>query len=1138
MELKDLQQLYKKHPHVKTLAKVLSDSTIQTIHLEGLLASAAPLVFSGVDGEFSLFYVLNDQEQAGYFYHDLMQILGEEAVLFFPSSYRRAIKYGQRDAANEILRTEVLTQLQNKRQSVGNKDSRMLHVVTCPEALAERVVSQGEFASKTLRLQVGQQVTSTKVLEELAGYGFTHVDYVYEPGQFAMRGSILDVFSFSSEYPFRVDFFGDEIDSIRSFEVESQLSRSQLQEISIVPELVGGEGEGICVLEFLPENTMLVFSDFVWVRERIDAIHRETFTHQAIMAQESESTDVPLVMPSLIDGSLFVERALSFKRIELGNRFTGEPQVTLTYDLTAQPIFHKNFDLVCSTLSDYLSRGYQLYILADSMKQCTRLQAIFEERADKEGECAQIPFTPVEHTLHEGFADNVLKCCFFTDHQIFDRFHKYNLRSERARGGKVALTLKELRQFAPGDYVVHIDHGVGRFGGLVRIPNGNTTQEVIKLLYQNDDVVFVSIHALHKVAKYKGKEGEPPRLNKLGTGAWERIKEKTKTKIKDIARDLIRLYAQRREEKGFAYSPDSFMQHELEASFLYEDTPDQLKATQDVKSDMERQRPMDRLVCGDVGFGKTEVAVRAAFKAVADNKQVAVLVPTTVLAYQHFQTFKERLKNFPCRVDYLSRARKPSDVRRILKELKEGEVNILVGTHRLVGKDVQFNDLGLLIIDEEQKFGVSVKEKLRQMKVNVDTLTLTATPIPRTLQFSLMGARDLSVIQTPPPNRYPIQTEVHTFNDAVFVDAINFEMSRGGQVFIVSNRIQSLGDLANMIHRHIPDARICIGHGQMEPEKLEQIILDFVNFDYDVLIATTIIESGIDIPNVNTIIINQAHNYGLSDLHQLRGRVGRGNRKAFCYLIAPPLTSLTPEARRRLQAIENFSDLGSGIHIAMQDLDIRGAGNMLGAEQSGFIADLGYETYQKILTEAVTELKNDEFAELYAVEDNQVKAGEEVISGEDFVAECNIESDLELLFPADYIPSSSERMLLYRELDGLELDKDVQEYKLRLEDRFGKVPPEGEELMRIVPLRRLGKRLGAEKIVLKTGRMVFYFVSNPDSPYYQSQAFGRILDYMATHPRNCNLREQNGKRSMIMKGVESVEMAVGILQEIVSMPVS
>ena len=686
--------------------------------------------------------------------------------------------------------------------------------------------------------------------------------------------------------------------------------------------------------------------------------------------------------------------------------------------------------------------------------------------------------------------------------------------------------------FEPGDYVVHIDHGIGRFAGLVRIPNGDTTQEVIKLVYQNEDVVFVSIHSLHKISKYKGKDGEPPRISKLGTGAWDKMKERTKSKLKDIARDLIKLYSKRKQEKGFSYSPDSFLQHELEASFLYEDTPDQLKATQDVKRDMESDRPMDRLVCGEVGFGKTEVAIRAAFKAVADNKQVAVLVPTTVLAYQHYQTFKKRLQGLPCKVDYLSRARTARDTSRILRELAEGEVNILIGTHKIIGKTVKFKDLGLLIIDEEQKFGVGVKEKLRQLKVNVDTLTMTATPIPRTLQFSLIGARDLSVIQTPPPNRYPIQTEVHTFNEEVITEAINFEMSRNGQVYFVNNRIQNLVELKAMIQRNIPDCRVCIGHGQMQPEELEKVIFDFMNYDYDVLLATTIIESGIDIPNANTIIINQAQNFGLSDLHLMRGRVGRGNRKAFCYLLAPPLASLTPEAKRRLQAIENFSDLGSGIHIAMQDLDIRGAGNMLGAEQSGFIADLGYETYQKILNEAVSELKNEEFADLYAEE---VKADGSKISGEEFVDECTVESDLELLFPNEYIPSSSERMLLYRELDGLELDKDVEAFRARLLDRFGKLPPETEELLYIVPLRRMAKRLGVEKAVLKQGRMVLFFVSNLESPYYQSEAFGKIIDYMARYPRNCNLREQNGRRSMVVKDVACVETAVKILQEIVGM---
>ena len=710
---------------------------------------------------------------------------------------------------------------------------------------------------------------------------------------------------------------------------------------------------------------------------------------------------------------------------------------------------------------------------------------------------------------------------------MFDRFHKYNLKSDKARSGKVALSLKELNQFTPGDYVVHTDHGIGRFSGLVRIPNGDTTQEVLKLVFQNEDVVFVSIHSLHKVSKYKGKEGEAPRLNKLGTGAWEKLKERTKSKIKDIARDLIKLYSQRRQEKGFSYSPDSFLQRELEASFIYEDTPDQSKATIDVKADMESDRPMDRLVCGDVGFGKTEVAIRAAFKAVADNKQVAVLVPTTVLAYQHFQTFRERLKGLPCRVEYLSRARTAAQTKAVLKGLKDGDVGILIGTHRILGKDVQFKDLGLLIVDEEQKFGVSVKEKLRQLKVNVDTLTMTATPIPRTLQFSLMGARDLSVISTPPPNRYPIQTEVHTFNEEVITDAINFEMSRNGQVFFVNNRIANLPELKAMIERHIPDCRVAIGHGQMEPAELEKIIFDFVNYDYDVLLATTIIESGIDIPNANTIIINQAQNFGLSDLHQMRGRVGRSNKKAFCYLLAPPLSSLTAEGRRRLQAIENFSDLGSGIHIAMQDLDIRGAGNMLGAEQSGFIADLGYETYQKILEEAVDELKAEEFADLYSnATENRPDTGSE------YVRETYIESDLELMFPPTYIPNDSERVSLYRELDKMEEERDILAFTERLKDRFGKVPKEGKELIRVVRLRRMAKTLGMEKVILKKGQMSIFLVTNPESPYYESEAFDKLLGFIQKHPRECTLREQNGKRSIVIKNVPTVEVACNYLDEI------
>ena len=1121
MTISELQNLYGEHPNMKGLASVLGNDSIKTIYLGGGHGSCLSLFFSAYIRKHPSVYVfiLNDNEEAGYFYHDMVQANGDDDILFFPSSYRRAIKYGQKDAANEILRTEVLSRLEKKEG---------VTVVTYPEALAEKVVSKKLLNDKTVSLKVGQNIETETISAQLVGLGFEHVDYVYEPGQFATRGSILDVFSFASEYPYRVDFFGDEIDSIRTFEVETQLSKDKKTSVNIVPELAGVTADTVTFLDFLPSDTVLCVKDLLWVREKIQSVHDDAVAPQAIAASEDNGAELPDIQKTIITGTDFTSKALCFRRIDFGAKPIGTPQSKLDFETSVQPIFHKNFDMVSSSLTDFLQRGYKIYICSDSSKQTDRLKDIFKERNDNIG------FEPVDRTLHEGFVDHTLRMCIFTDHQIFDRFHKYNLRSDKARSGKVALSLKELNQFEPGDYVVHIDHGIGRFAGLVRVPNGNSTQEVIKLVYQNDDVVFVSIHSLHKISKYKGKEGEPPRISKLGTGAWEKIKERTKTKIKDIARDLIKLYSQRKQEKGFKYSPDSFMQHELEASFLYEDTPDQSKATQEVKADMESDRPMDRLVCGDVGFGKTEVAVRAAFKAVADNKQVAVLVPTTVLAYQHFQTFRKRLEGFPCKVEYLSRARSAKDTTRILKELADGEVNILIGTHKIIGKSVKFKDLGLLIIDEEQKFGVSVKEKLRQIKVNVDTLTMTATPIPRTLQFSLMGARDLSVIQTPPPNRYPIQTEVHTFNEEIITEAINFEMSRNGQVFFVNNRIQNLAELKAMIERNIPDCRVCIGHGQMQPEELEKIIFGFVNYDYDVLLATTIIESGIDIPNANTIIINQAQNFGLSDLHQMRGRVGRSNKKAFCYLLAPPLSSLTPEARRRLQAIENFSDLGSGIHIAMQDLDIRGAGNMLGAEQSGFIADLGYETYQKILAEAVTELKNDEFADLYA---DEIKAGDEVISGEGFVDECTVESDLELLFPNEYIPSSSERMLLYRELDKLELDKDVDDFKARLIDRFGAIPPEGEELIRIVPLRRIAKRLGIEKIFLKSGRMTLFFVSNPDSPYYQSEAFGKIIGYMSRYPRACNLREQNGKRSMVIKDIKDVQSAVRELQEITSIQV-
>ena len=936
--------------------------------------------------------------------------------------------------------------------------------------------------------------------------------------------------------PFRIDFFGDDFDSIRTFEVQTQLSKERKTEVTVVPDVEEGASALVPFTECLPAETVLVVRDLCFTRDAINKIYDEGFSRQALQEQEAtsemEAAEIHERLSRefmLTKGDDVVRELAKLQRIEIGSKPTGTPQATLHFNITAQPLFHKNFELVRSSMRNLKAAGNRLFVLADSLKQTDRLQNILTEMAGREEGNEVKDFTAVERTIHEGFTDDDLKISCFTDHQIFDRFHKYNLRSDHARDAKMALTLKELMQFEPGDYVVHIDHGVGRFAGLVRVAGADgSMQEMIKLTYQNDDVVFVSIHSLHKVSKYKGKEGEPPHLSRLGTGAWDKLKERTKKKIKDIARDLIKLYSRRREEKGFAFSHDSFMQHELEAGFAYEDTPDQLRVTQEVKADMEGSRPMDRLVCGDVGFGKTEIAVRAAMKAAADNKQVAVLVPTTVLALQHYNTFASRLKDFPVRVDYLSRARTTQQTKAILKDLEEGKINIIIGTHKLIGKTVKWHDLGLLIIDEEQKFGVSVKEKLRQLKVNIDTLTMSATPIPRTLQFSLMGARDFSVMQTPPPNRRPIQTEVHTFSHEIIADAVNFEMSRNGQVYIVTNRISALPNLAHLVTKYVPDARVAVGHGQMPPAELEKIILGFVNYDYDVLISTTIVENGIDVPNANTIIVDAAHHFGLSDLHQMRGRVGRSNRKAFCYLLAPPLALLRDDARRRLQAIENFSDLGSGIHIAMQDLDIRGAGNLLGAEQSGFIADLGYETYQKILSEAVTELKNDEFADLYA---DELKAGAQ-LSGDVFVDDCSVECDLKAYFPEDYVPGSSERMLLYRELDALNTDEQLAAFRRRMEDRFGPLPPEGEELLLIAPLRRLGRRAGAERITLKSGRMMLYFVSNTDSPFYRSETFGRIINYATTNFRRCKLDEQKGKRRMTVRDIKSVQQALNIMQQL------
>lgn len=1132
MKIEELRTLYASLPQLGAMAKLLKDGKTRHISLNGLVASAPALFFAAFAERcpYPILFILEDADTAGYFHNDL-KALGIEPFLL-PSSYRRAVKYGQRDSGSEILRTETMAAL-----SAEKTEGKPLYIVTEPSALAERVVSKERLNDQTIRLETGQEVEVVALEKQLRALGFQEVDYVYEPGQFAVRGSILDVYSYSSEYPFRIDFFGDEIDTLRTFEVETQLSLQKRKQVEIVPELAQADHEQLTsFLHLLPEETLIVTKDLHYVADRIGKIFDEGFSKSAQTEQMEGKSEVEqeairqqmLAETKLIGRGKFLTDALGFRRIETATSPTHTAEAVITCETTPQPLFHKNFDLLLQTLRDDAAGGKRVFILADSQKQNDRLREIFASKVSESGG-APVAFTPVDRTLHEGFNDETLGVALYTDHQIFDRFHKYTLRSDKAKQGKMALTMKELREMEPGDFVVHVDFGIGKFAGLVRVPAGESYQEMIRLVYQHGDIADVSIHSLYKISKYRRAEsGEAPRLSILGSGAWNKLKEKTKKRIKDIARDLIKLYAQRRHERGFAFSADNYMQHELEASFLYEDTPDQLKSTQQVKHDMESPRPMDRLVCGDVGFGKTEVAIRAAFKAACDNKQVAVLVPTTVLAFQHFKTFSKRLQGMPVRVDYLSRARTTKQTRQVTEDLAAGKIDILVGTHKLIGKSVKWKDLGLLIIDEEQKFGVATKEKLRQLKTNVDTLTLSATPIPRTLQFSLMGARDMSIMRTPPPNRYPIQTEIATFSSEVIADAINFEMSRGGQVFFVNDRIAGLAPIAEMIHKYVPDCRVGIGHGQMSPEELEKIVMGFMNYDYDVLLSTTIVENGIDISNANTIIINDAHRFGLSDLHQMRGRVGRSNRKAFCYLLAPPLANLTADARRRLEALETFSELGSGFSIAMQDLDIRGAGNLLGAEQSGFMEDLGYETYQKILTQAVTELKNDEFQDLYA---EQIAQGE-AISGDDFVDDCAVESDLEMYFPDNYVPGSSERMLLYRELDNIERDEELEAYRQRLIDRFGPVPRQGEELMLVVPLRRVGRRLGCEKIILRQGRMQMQFVSNTQSAFYQSAAFGRVINYIGYHPRRCNLKEKNGKRSMVVSQVASVKEAVEILKDI------
>lgn len=1087
------------------MRRELEKGKVSHLLLTGVYASARALVLTHVRRP--LFILLDNSEAAQYLYADL-KVLSESPeanVFFFPSSKRRRTT----DEAMVIQRTEVLAALSR----LATTPSASPIVVTYPEALSETVPAKNELSAISFQLSTGQEIAHSALSKQLLELGFEQVDFVFQPGQYAIRGSIVDIYSYSHDIPYRLDFFGDEIDSIREFDIEDQLSKTKVEKAEIVGAQRTDRAEDAqsYITDYLTDDFIWVSNDWSIVRFKLDGL-------------------------GVMDSIGAIE---AHKTIELNEKSTFPTHSKITLDIVPQPLFHKQFDLLTEDIRRHIADGYKIYILAEQKKQLDRLKAIFEAD-DSDAPLADNPsplaFIGINATLHEGFVDHGLKICCYTDHQIFERYHRVTLASENARRGKAIITLREINQLQIGDYVVHADHGIARFGGLVTTPVNGKPQEMIKLNYRDGANVFVSIHNLHRISKYKGREGTEPTIARLGSGAWERLKERTKEKVKDIARDLIRLYATRKQQKGFAYTPDGYMQHELEASFLYEDTPDQAKATAEVKRDMESPMPMDRLVCGDVGFGKTEVAMRAAFKAATDGKQVAVLVPTTVLALQHYNTFKERMKNLPVRIEYLSRLKSAKEIKELLSELEAGKIDILIGTHKLIGKSVKWHDLGLLIIDEEQKFGVAAKEKLKTLRANIDVLTLTATPIPRTLQFSLLGARDLSVMTTPPPNRYPVQTELITVEDEdIIKEAIDLELERNGQVFIVNNRIDMLPRIENRIHKLCPEARIITAHGQMTPGEMEERLEAFINYDYDILISTTIIESGVDIPNVNTILIFSANKYGLADLHQLRGRVGRSNRKAYCYLIAPEKELLTEDARRRLEALSTFAELGAGFNLAMQDLDIRGAGNMLGSEQSGFIADLGYETYQRILNEAVEELREEEGL---GSDEDQMVNGKYPNEKMTWCSDSQLETDLPISFPPEYIENISERITLYRELDNLHSEDQLLEYRKRLIDRFGVLPEPAEELLSVVRLRWLCCRLGIEKILLKGERMTMYLVQNKDA-YWQSEVFGRIIQYAVSRAERCSLHEETdkkgiktGRRYVTITNVKTISGAINLLSKI------
>ena len=1121
MQINELQQLFDMHPELDVLSQELSKKGNKHFLLNGLHASARALILHSLASRLKVrqqgcvfLIVLDNADDAQYLYADLRALGNDNEVYYFPTPHRR--RQGI-DEAMAVQRTEVLSALlRSKEQGTKNQDKSVRTnqtvqispdtiIVTYPEAIADSVPNPKALEANKISLHVGEEIAISTLTNMLLELHFQRVDFVYEPGQFAVRGGIVDVYSYAHDIPFRIDFFGDEIDSIREFELETQLSQNKVDRIDIV-SANSDNGNETLIIDYLPQHTLWISNDFSLVRYKYEG----TITNQ--------------------DTTLLTKAIDQSATIEIGNKSVFNQYDTIHFDTLPQPTFNKNFDLLIDDLQQRTKDGYKIYILADQVKQTDRLKAIFD---DKE---SGIQFVAVDHALHEGFIDHSAKICCYTDHQIFERYHRVTLRSENARRGKAIITLKEINQLQVGDYVVHVDHGIGQFMGLVTTNFHGRPQESIKLVYKGGDTVFVSIHNLHRISKYKGREGSEPTISRLGSGAWERIKERTKDKVKDIARDLIQLYATRKQQKGFAYTPDGYMQHELEASFLYEDTPDQAKATLDIKHDMESAMPMDRLVCGDVGFGKTEVAMRAAFKAATDGKQVAVLVPTTVLALQHYNTFKERFRDFPVRVEYLSRAKSAKQTKELLEDLKAGKIDILIGTHKLVGKQVVWKDLGLLIIDEEQKFGVAVKEKLKALRTNVDVLTLTATPIPRTLQFSLLGARDLSVINTPPPNRYPVHTEMITLDDEdIMKEAIQLEMQRNGQIYVVCNRIEMLPRIENHIHRLCPEARTVIAHGQMPPGEMEEALEAFINYDYDILISTTIIESGVDIANVNTIIIHSAQNYGLSDLHQLRGRVGRSNRKAYCYLVTPDRELLTSDARRRLDALTTFAELGSGFQLAMQDLDIRGAGNMLGSEQSGFIADLGYDTYQRILAEAVEEIRE----ELSLASSPNSLFASSPTQDKYWCNDCQLESDLTIGFPPTYIENIAERISLYRELDSLNDEDALLAYQKRLIDRFGKLPEEAEQLLNVVRLRWLCCKMGIEKVILKQERLSIYFTTKSNK-YWQSEMFSKVVEFIMTRPQRCRLLEDKdrqgkptGKRYATIQQVKTISGALTLLNKII-----